>query len=153
MERCILVSLEPVSNMTRALLSPKLLPIHYTVPPFSRGKPRHGAEFFNRATCSTGVGKRVPQGLARFRDAPDAKEQPRRVVAVRALLPRDIRQPLSATGGVLTAVPAMRSRSCFPRPYTYIYCAHTERSRSVVFGFSKVESRLRIHTVFFGINF
>lgn len=46
---------------------------------------------------------------------PRVKQQPRRVVAVRALLPRDIRQPLCATGGVFAAVPAMRSRSCFLR--------------------------------------
>jgi hypothetical protein len=76
-----------------------------------------------------GVSRGVP--LSRSLDLgamrPNAKKQPRRVVAVRALLPRDIRRPLSTTGGVLAVVPAMRSRLCFLRPYTYF--AHERKSR------------------------
>jgi len=80
-----------------------------------------------RARGCRGIPRQVSRSLDLGAMRPNAKKQPRRVVAVRALLPRDIRRPLSTTGGVLAVVPAMRSRSCFLRPYTYF--AHERKSR------------------------
>lgn len=60
-----------------------------------------------------------------------AKEQPRRVVAVRVLLPRDIRQRSCATVGVLAAVP-YRQRAAArapPRPYDSVSLWTRERER------------------------
>jgi len=128
MARCI-VSLEPVSNMTRSTFVQ--IAIYICRSAFLPTAGRNSQSlFFSRVTrrgWRWGFLGRCSRSLDLGAMRPNAKKQPRRVLAVRALLPRDIRRPLSTTGGVLAVVPAMRSRSCFLRPYTYF--AHESKPR------------------------